>query len=638
MAVRVVLVLCACLLTEGALLAVIASANPLPSWSARVLVDPGSIFRDVSCPSTSLCVAVDTAGDVLTSTDPDGGAPAWTLAHVDGTNALRSVWCVGSALCIAVDTAGNVVTSTDPTGGAGSWHVVNTGSSSELNGVTCTSVSLCVAVNAAGDVVTSTEPTGESKAWTVTKVKGSSVLDGVTCTPSALCVAVGNEGLLFTTTEPTGGSPAWHSAHVDGNNGLDRVACPSASLCVAVDADENVVTSTEPTGGASAWKVDEFDPGGGDVEGISCPSTSQCVAVDGRGGALVTIEPAGPAAWTRTVIDESIGLSGVSCPLAGLCVAVDEAGGIVTAGAWRHSVSVLAQGSGAGSVTSSPGGISCPATCSSGYPTGTQVTLNAAAAPGSTFAGWSGGCTGTGSCQLTLEGDVAVTATFNALPPTQRTLTVQKSGNGTVQSSPAGIDCGAVCSAAFTIGQQVTLTAKATPPSRFARWTGACTTSSPTCTITLAADQSVTATFLAPPLISRLSIAPPAFRAAANGPSTQNPSRAGKRGAQVRYLLTEPATVRFRVERLLPGRRTRTGPRARCLTETRSNRKAPRCTRTVALRGSFTVAGRAGVNTLHFTGRLSGATLTPGRYVLTATPTAEGIAGNTARAAFSVTP
>ncbi|HEY0796835.1 MAG TPA: hypothetical protein VGD64_13770, partial [Acidisarcina sp.] len=48
------------------------------------------------------------------------------------------------------------------------------------------------------------------------------------------------------------------------------------------------------------------------------------------------------------------------------------------------------------------------------YNSGTPVTLSATAATGSTFAGWSGACTGTASCQVTMSAAKSVTATFTA--------------------------------------------------------------------------------------------------------------------------------------------------------------------------------------------------------------------------------
>ncbi len=69
---------------------------------------------------------------------------------------------------------------------------------------------------------------------------------------------------------------------------------------------------------------------------------------------------------------------------------------------------------GSGSVTSSPSGIDCGTTCSAAFASGTSVTLTAVASGGSTFTGWSGeGCSGTGTCTVSLTANRAVTATFS---------------------------------------------------------------------------------------------------------------------------------------------------------------------------------------------------------------------------------
>ena len=78
------------------------------------------------------------------------------------------------------------------------------------------------------------------------------------------------------------------------------------------------------------------------------------------------------------------------------------------------TLAVVRGGTGAGTVTSSPTGISCGTDCWHTCATGTAVTLTAAAASGSTFAGWSGGgCSGTGTCRVTVSAATTVTATFN---------------------------------------------------------------------------------------------------------------------------------------------------------------------------------------------------------------------------------
>ena len=79
-------------------------------------MDPGIALRGVSCPSASLCVAVDDLTSVVTSTNPTGGAGAWTVTNVAPAIGLRGVSCPSVSLCVAVDDSGNVVTSTNPAG------------------------------------------------------------------------------------------------------------------------------------------------------------------------------------------------------------------------------------------------------------------------------------------------------------------------------------------------------------------------------------------------------------------------------------------------------------------------------------------------------------------------------------------
>jgi len=65
-------------------------------------------------------------------------------------------------------------------------------------------------------------------------------------------------------------------------------------------------------------------------------------------------------------------------------------------------------------VTSSPAGINCGATCSANYSSGTQVTLTETPSGGSTFTGWSGACSGTGSCVVTMNSAQSVSAAFTS--------------------------------------------------------------------------------------------------------------------------------------------------------------------------------------------------------------------------------
>jgi hypothetical protein len=99
----------------------------------------------------------------------------------------------------------------------------------------------------------------------------------------------------------------------------------------------------------------------------------------------------------------------------------------------RDTLTVTKSGSGSGAVSSQPLGIDCGGTCSGSFDAGTQVTLSATPASLSTFTGWlGGGCSGVGTCVLTMSGDESVTATFTA-------ATVQPSPQPQPQPQPQSL-------------------------------------------------------------------------------------------------------------------------------------------------------------------------------------------------------
>lgn len=150
-------------------------------------------------------------------------------------------------------------------------------------------------------------------------------------------------------------------------------------------------------------------------------------------------------------------------------------------------------GSGGGFITSYPPGIDCGVTCSANYVKNTVVQLNAIPDSTSTFIGWSGACSGTGACTITLDAAKAVSASFTRQI---NALTVAKAGDGggTVAGDPAGIFCGPLCFVSFTANTTVSLAAAADSDSSFAGWSGACTGMG-TCVVSMNQARAVTATF-----------------------------------------------------------------------------------------------------------------------------------------------
>ncbi len=143
------------------------------------------------------------------------------------------------------------------------------------------------------------------------------------------------------------------------------------------------------------------------------------------------------------------------------------------------SVSLL--GSGEGTVTSSPTGISCPPTCSAEFAEGTVIRLKPEPKAGSQFTSWSG-CDSEEThtegfpptCIVTMSAAKAVSATFSALAPPNLKLNIEE-GQGTVVSNPAGLSCtgSAPSSCEATVAEgSVVLTASPAAGYAFKSWKG----------------------------------------------------------------------------------------------------------------------------------------------------------------------
>jgi hypothetical protein len=157
----------------------------------------------------------------------------------------------------------------------------------------------------------------------------------------------------------------------------------------------------------------------------------------------------------------------------------------------EYTLTVTKAGTGSGTVTSAPAGITCGGDCSEDYATGTIVILTPTADSGSNFTGWSGDpdCT---NGAVTMNADKTCTATFDVV---EYTLTVTKAGtgSGTVTSAPAGINCGGNCSEDYPETTVVTLTPTADSGSVFTGWSGNADCSDGM--VTMNADKTCTATF-----------------------------------------------------------------------------------------------------------------------------------------------
>ena len=286
----------------------------------------------------------------------------------------------------------------------------------------------------------------------------------------------------------------------NGSNSVSVIATASNTVAATISVGKN------PVGlggfiGPPTLTVDEAGNGSGQVTsspaGINCsPSSNQCAAMFAD-GTHVTLTASAAAGSTFA------GWSGGGCSGTGTCVITPTANTTVTATFTVSSftLSVAETGTGGGQVTSSPAGINCSASsnqCAAPYVVGSQVTLTASASAGSSFAGWSGGgCGGTGTCQVTMNAAQSVTATFNVIPSFMLSVVPAGTGAGTVTSTPSGINCGSTCNASFQQGTQITLTAVAASGSTFAGWSGGGCSGDQSCSVTITANTTVNASFVA---------------------------------------------------------------------------------------------------------------------------------------------
>ncbi|MFO0597668.1 MAG: hypothetical protein U0228_20345 [Myxococcaceae bacterium] len=498
-----------------------------------------SVLATFSAPSTDVALNVINAGSgfgVISST-PSGitCGSACTAAFAPGTMVTLSAaadsdstftgWsgggCSGTASCVVTLSTATTVTGTF-TRALRTLTVVKAGSgggevTSSPAGVSCGAT--CAADFASSSLVTlsaAPDATSTFTGWsgggcsgtgtcTVTLSAATTVTATFTRRQFALTVSVAGTGSGRVTSSPAAiDCGASCSANFDAGSTVTLTAAPDSGSTfmgwsgACSGTGVCTVTISAVTSVSATFTRETFDltvvragTGAGTVTsspaGVSCGAT--CTASFGSGTA-VTLSATADATSTFS------GWSGGACSGTGTCTVTLAAATTVTATFTRnrHTLQIVRAGTGSGTVTSSPAGVSCGATCSADFDEGSMVTLTATPDGTSSFAGWAGACTGSGPCVVTLSAAASVTATFNA---TSSALTVIRAGTGggTVTSSPAGINCGATCSSSFTASTVVTLTASADASSTFDGWSGGGCSGTATCTVTVNAALTVTATF-----------------------------------------------------------------------------------------------------------------------------------------------
>jgi hypothetical protein len=229
----------------------------------------------------------------------------------------------------------------------------------------------------------------------------------------------------------------------------------------------------------------------GTISGCTSAGGSSCEGEYEQGAKVTLTETPGEGSlfngWQTLQCDEST---------ASTCEVTIGSGDEGVAASFQAAQTLKVSIEGEGTITSSPGLISCSPFCEDSFAQGTKVTLTATPTPGSIFLAWkhcdSGGVIG-GHCTVTMDKAKTVTAVFAS----GHALTVKSSGLGKVQSYPAGISCLYGClstSAVYNATTKVTL--KATPARHFhfAGFSGDCEGTG-ACEVAMGQDREVKALF-----------------------------------------------------------------------------------------------------------------------------------------------
>lgn len=321
---------------------------------------------------------------------------------------------------------------------------------------------------------------------TTTGAAGGTVtsdMGGISC--GTACTSTYVSGTLVTLTAAASSGytfAGWSGGGCTGSSNTCAVNVTAATTVAASFTSNKILSVT--TAGTGLGTVSSSPTG------ISnCSTTCSAGFVSGSNVTLTA------AAGSNSVFS---GWSGGGCTGTGTCTVTMSSAQAVTAtfdsNGSAFGLTVTQAGTGSGTVTSSPAGISCGTTCAFSFASGNNVTLTAVAGSNSTFGGWSGVCSGTNTCVVSMTDARAVTATFNSTV-NSLTVTMAGSGAGTVTSTPSGINCsaGTTCTASFTSGTSVTLNAS-TNNSTFIGWGGSCSGTG-ACVVSMGSAKSVTATF-----------------------------------------------------------------------------------------------------------------------------------------------
>jgi hypothetical protein len=327
---------------EGMVRISYVSQRPHPglTWAPPSLIDStGAMLSGISCPSTTFCVAVDSAGNAAIDK-----AGTWsTFAPVDGPgNSFTAVSCASVTFCVAVGTAPpsdeyDQDLAVIYNHGVWSFNAsVSVAPVENLTSVTCApNTEFCTVVGWAptSPGLTMVSETYHGRKWTASDDGmgyGSSgdMLTTVSCASRTFCIRGGIlqarsdiGDLLAINYRGQGGGGQITNEEVDGISGeINASSCAGHACWAAGDGD--LVFSVE----RATWSGPTAPDGPSTITALSCVTSTTCFAVDNNGNTL----RATSSSWSAPLpVDPGRELTAISCPTVGFCAAVDSAGDVV---------------------------------------------------------------------------------------------------------------------------------------------------------------------------------------------------------------------------------------------------------------------------------------------------------------------
>jgi hypothetical protein len=169
------------------------------------LADNGGVADDLTCPTTTLCVAVNSIGMEAAFDPEDPGGSTVTSQLISPPGSLQRVVCPSSTQCTALDERGDTITF-DPLDPSVTPLVVGVDPEVQLTGISCAQPDWCVGVDAQGRALEG-DPQ-RAQPWTIEPINQADVLIGVSCPSPGVCVAADPAGRVFLSAPAAALAPA----------------------------------------------------------------------------------------------------------------------------------------------------------------------------------------------------------------------------------------------------------------------------------------------------------------------------------------------------------------------------------------------------------------------------------------------